>query len=168
MKVPSPLALLLPALALLSACGAPAGGYPSLLPRANEQRDDAEPVRASPVAAADPALDAMIAAARARLDKAAADYASLAPRAESLAEQAKGLGIGSDVWLDAQAAIANLDSVRSESAAVVADLDRTSIERAAGGAPAYPALDSLRMAAAAQLREQSAVIARVEALLPAA
>ena len=156
---------LLLGLLLLAGCAGRAN-YPSLLPRAIESRNDAEPVRVPTVAAADPRLDTQIAEARVALERAAKDFAPYAERAATLVAKAKGAPAGSEAWLDAQAALADLDVLRGESSARTSDLEVLTIERASAGAPPYPALDAAYAAAQAQLREQTEKTAQLSAQLP--
>lgn len=144
--------------------------YPSLLPRAIERRSDAEPVTPVAVAVAEPdsALDATLVRSRTALDAARKDFATAATRAENLARAARGAAVGSDRWLDAQTALAELDALRAGTSGLVTDLDDVSIARATGGAPPYPALETARAAAQAELDAETAVIARVQASLPGA
>lgn len=142
--------------------------YPSLLPRAIERRGDAEPAATVAVAAPDPALDATLARSLTALKAGRKDFATAAVRAETLARAARGAAVGSDRWLDAQTALAELDALRAGVSGLVTDLDDLSIARAADGKPAYPALDDMRAAAQAELDAETAVIARVQASLPAA
>ncbi|MBX9813704.1 MAG: hypothetical protein K2X76_03295 [Sphingomonas sp.] len=152
-------------LLLLAGC-AGRRDYPSLLPRAIETRDDAEPVRPAPVAAPDSALDAQIAEARAALARSAASFASYLERAAALVARAKSGPAGSEAWLDAQAALADLDVLRAESSARTSDLELLTIERAATNAPAYPALDAAYAEARAQLKDQVERTTALAAQLP--
>lgn len=142
--------------------------YPSLLPRAIERRSDAEPVTPVAVAETDPALNATLVRSRTALDAATKDFATAATRAESLARAARGAAVGSDRWLDAQTALAELDALRAGTSGLVTDLDDVSIARATEGTPPYPALETARTAAQAELDAETAVIARVQASLPEA
>jgi hypothetical protein len=130
------------ALTVLAACAAPDNGYPSLLPRPIESRGDAEPVRPDPVAAPDPALDRRIAEQRALAAAAARRFQSAALEAESRVAVARGLAVGSEPWIRAQTALAELAPIRSEVTTIVSALEETAIARASAGEPAYPALDA--------------------------
>lgn len=142
--------------------------FPSLLPRAIEKRSDAEPVVEVPVAAPDPALDARIATTQAAMTSGKRDFAMAAARAESATRAARGAAVGSDRWLDAQTALAELDVFRATSSGLVTDLDELLVARAADGKPPYPALDTARAAAQAELDAETAVIGRLQAAMPAA
>jgi hypothetical protein len=143
--------------------------YPSLLPRPIESRSDAEPP-AAPVAAAepDPALDKRIADTVASLDGAKKDFAIGAARAEALAKAAQGQPVGSDRWLDAQTALAELDVFRATASAALTDLEDATIARAAEGKPPYPTLEAAREAAQAELDMETAKIETVQASMPSA
>ena len=164
-RTPLPALLALPlAVALaLPGCTAPsAGRYPSLLPRAIEKRSDAEPVIEEQAVVADPALDAKI---KVLVDAQAASVAGLATaaaRAEQMIAAAKGAAAGSDRWIEAQSALAELDSFRADASARLSDFEQLEIERAAENMPEYPALVAARSAAEADSEEQGARIARLQ------
>lgn len=152
--------IILPLVALvaLAGCAQRSSRFPSLLPRAIESRDDAEPMPAAPAIIADPALDARVAAVDTALVKIRTDFEVRAARAQQLAESAKGQPAGSDAWLDAQSALADLDVVRSDVSSLISDLERMAIDRAAAGNPAYPALEVLRGDAKTQHDDEGVVI----------
>ncbi|MFT4055572.1 MAG: hypothetical protein QM681_13780 [Novosphingobium sp.] len=137
MKSLLPLALL-----AVSLGGCAEHQYPSLLPRAGEQLDFREPTAPPPApVAADPALDSRISAARETLKQASAAFDASAGRAERLADAARGAPAGSDPWLDAEIALADLDAAHARQSDVLADLEELAVERATALSPAYPALD---------------------------
>ena len=152
-------ALALAASIALYGCAMPSANAPSLLPRAIEQRSDAEPVRAPVVAAPDLALDATIAEKTKTLAESAHAFDIAATRTANLVKTAKGAGIGSESWVDAQTALAELDGYRAESLAAASDLDQIAIDRGVEGKPAYPALESLRGDATAQVAAETQRIA---------
>ena len=143
--------------------------YPSLLPRPIESRSDAEPP-AAPVATAepDPALDKRIADTVASLDGAKKDFAIGAAKAEALAKAAQGQPVGSDRWLNAQSALAELDVFRATASAALTELEDAAMARAAEGKPPYPALETARAAAQAELDMETAKIGKIQASMPAA
>lgn len=149
--------LLLPLLAL-AGCAQPGSRFPSLLPRAIESRDDAEPMPTAPAIVADPALDTRVAALDAALAKIRTDFERRAAQAQRLADAAKGKAAGSDPWLDAQSALADLDVVRADVSSLISDLERLAIDRAAAGNPAYPALEALRSSAKTQHDDEGLII----------
>ena len=154
---------------LLAACAQTTSTqFPSLLPRAIETRSDAEPVVATPVATPDPALDATIAEKARALDTGKSAFAGAATRAESLARAARGAAVGSERWLDAQTALAELDSYRAGISGLVTDLDELLVARAADGQADYPALQTARDAAQAELDAETAKITTLQAALPEA
>ncbi|HEX8642675.1 MAG TPA: hypothetical protein VF702_02035 [Allosphingosinicella sp.] len=113
------------------ACGCtPKGEFPSLAPRPLEAEDPlAEPVRAPPVVAGEPAL-------RAR----AAELVALARRGESAFDDAyrpaaaatrRAGAPGSDSWVLAEQAISRAEAARAPTMAALAELDRLAAERAA-------------------------------------
>lgn len=126
----------------LTGCTVANDGYPSLLPRPIESRDDAEPVRPDPVAVPDAALDARIAERRTAAAAAAKRFQDAAAAAESRVAVARGVAVGSESWIAAQTALAELDSIRGETVQLVSDLEEEAAKRAQAGTPAYPALDA--------------------------
>jgi len=119
----------LAAAALAAGC-TPKGEFPSLALRPIEAEDPlAEPVRSPPVVAVDPAL-------RER----AADLLALARRGESAfdaayrpaAAAARAAGApGSESWVVAQQAISRAEAARAPTMQALAELDRLATERAA-------------------------------------
>ncbi|KQM66986.1 MULTISPECIES: hypothetical protein [unclassified Sphingomonas] len=160
----SAIPFVLPA-ALLSACAAPAGDYPSLLPRPIEKISLAEPVRPVPVAPADAALDARIATLSRDAAGAKAGFDTAAARAGKTVGAAAGSGEGSERWLGAQVALAELDVARTAIDVPLAELERLAVDRAAAGAPPYPALDAALATANAAASAQRATIATLGARL---
>jgi hypothetical protein len=148
-----------------SGCAQERGDFPSLLPRAIEQRSDAEPDRPTPVATPDAALDAQIAKLAQAVEAASASFAKAADRAEQLARAAKGAPQGSERWLDAQTALAEVDVARSAIQQPAADLERLAIDRAAAGQPAYPALDAAMEATRTRAAAQVERVRAIEAML---
>lgn len=155
---------------LLGACAVqPNPRYPSLLPRPIESRSDAEPVAPPPApAATDPALDAQIATLRKTLDANDTAFAAAAGRAQKSADAARGAAAGSDRWITAQTALAELDGFRATTSSTLTDIESMVIVRAANGEPDYPALVAIRSRAQAAMAAQSAKIAALQASLAAA
>lgn len=151
-------------------CATPAATsrFPSLLPRAIETRSDAEPETAPAVAvaAADPATDARIAALRKTYDDTAASFATAAATAERSAAAAKDEAVGSERWLAAQSALADLDVLRATTSATLTEIDDLSIARASEGQPPYPALEALHAEVQRGADAQTARIAAIQARLP--
>lgn len=156
-------------LLLMAGCAASEGvDAPSLLPRPVEKRSDALPAYTPPPLVADPALDAAIARnARERAD-ASARLEPLARRAEAAATAGRGAAVGSERWIAAQSALAELDDLRATASAAVTDLEQLAIARAATGAPDYPALEQARQEAAGELAAQTQRIDRLEKMVPRA
>ena len=153
------------ALLPLAACAADGGDYPSLAPRAVEGRGFAEPEAPTPAPpTADPALDATIGAARASLAGSASRFTTQAAAAERAVRAARGAAQGSDAWLDAQTAVAALDTLRADTSQATNDLAALAIDRAAKLEPAYPTLDAAQAEAERQGQAQSA---RIDALAAA-
>ena len=134
--------LVLIAAIALTGCTQSATRYPSLLPRAAESQSLAEPVRPAPVAAPDPALDKRVGDMIAQLDAMAAAFNQGAQTAEAKIAVARGLPEGSEPWLDAQAALADLDTLRAPLLTLLSDLEELAIERGTAGLVPYPALEA--------------------------
>jgi hypothetical protein len=157
--------LTLAALTSLTACTVSDEGYPSLLPRPIESRSDAEPVRPDPVATPDAALDRRIAEPRALADAAAKRFQSAALEAETRVAVARGLAIGSEPWVRAQTALADLAPIRGETTQIVSSLEETAIARASAGEAPYPALDAAITELGAIAQDQGDRVAALEAAL---
>lgn len=134
--------LILIATVALAGCIENPNRYPSLLPRPAESQSLAEPVRPAIVAAPDAALDKQVADRTAQLDTITADFNKGAQDAEAKIAVARGLPEGSERWLDAQAALSTLDTLRAPLLTILSELEEMAIERGATGQPPYPALDT--------------------------
>lgn len=165
LRAPAPLA----PLCLLAACASDPTVYPSLAPRPVEKLGFAEPATPPPAPAAqDPALDGKLAAITVKGATAARDFDRAAARAETLARAAKGAKVGSDAWIAAQTAIADLDALRSSYGDSVGALDELAGTRAAALQPAYPALEQALAEARATAQAQTARIDALAGALPGA
>lgn len=152
--------------ALLGGCAASDEGYPSLAPRAVENASFAEPIAPPPAAAApDPALDARIAEAVAARESAMRDFDTAATRAAADARRARGAAPGSEPWIAAQTALAELDSLRARHQDAVGTLEDMAAARAQALEPAYPALEQALIAARAAAAELTQRIDAVAAML---
>jgi hypothetical protein len=156
-----PAALLL----ALAGCAADVTRYPSLAPRAVEKAGFVEPVAPVAVATPDAALDSRLAGLAARLDAIAAGFAGAATVAERAAVAARGKPAGSEAWLDAQTALAQLDDWRAQASGLATDVEQVAIERGAALAPDYPALAALAARVDADAARQDQTIARLQAML---
>ena len=162
-----PLAPVLVAI-LFAGCAADSTVYPSLAPRAAEKTGFEEPETAPAPLVADPALDARIAAATAKREGAARAFDTAATRVERLARAAQGAAAGSDRWLDAQTALAELDSLRAAHGEAVGELEDLAAQRAQALLPAYPALERARAEAQeAAVAQTGRIDALTRALAPA-
>lgn len=141
--------------------------YPSLLPRAIESQSIAEPERPAAVAAPDPALDARVAEAIAELDAAERDFTVAAQNAEALIAVARGLPEGSEPWIGAQAALAQLAAKREPVLSALASLEAMAIARGEAGLPPYPAIEAAVARAGALSAGQAARSQGLEAALTA-
>lgn len=150
---------------LLAGCDTPAS-YPSLLPRSAENQTFAEPESTgSEAPAADPALDSRIAAALRTLQERITAFDTAAERVRRAVATAGPSPAGSAPWLDAQVALAELDSLRSSTQEVVIDLDDLASARAASLDGDYPALDAAAERARAAGAAQAARIGALQSAL---
>ncbi|MBX9797724.1 hypothetical protein [Sphingomonas sp.] len=141
---------------------------PSLLPRGIENQSEAvQPRRAAPVEA-DPAINARIEQAEKSLAATQRTFDAYAARAETLVAAARGQPAGSEAWLNAQAAIADLDVLRAQSSLEATDLERIAMDRAAAGKPPYPGLDDSYRAAQSHYEAQAKTIMALAVQLPTA
>jgi hypothetical protein len=160
--------LLLFALIALAGCTQSPDSYPSLLPRPIEAQSFAEPERPVPVATPDAKLDARIAEVTASLAAGNQRFATAAQEAEAKVAVARGVPEGSEAWLDAQAALSTLESLRAPTLIALADLEGIVIERGKAGQPPYPALESAVAATDAMANAQADRIGALEAALAGA
>ena len=150
----------------LTACSRDAAVYPSLGARPVEQLGFAEPtLDGPPPAVVDPALDAQIAKVSAELSRVARGFAGDAATAERAATAARRAAVGSEPWLDAQVALAELDDWRAQASALAVEAEQLAATRAATLQPIYPPLTALREATAAEAQGQAARIDRIQATL---
>ena len=117
----------LPLIALLAACAAPQGEFPSLAIREAERiSGSAEPARPDPaprpsLQVADSAnAEDWLSSAKA----AHADFLAALPAARSRIAAGRGANAGSDRWAEAQIALAGLQTARSRVNVAVTELDR--------------------------------------------
>ena len=139
--------------------------FPSLLPRPIESRSDAIEVPPVAVATPDAALDARLTELRQTLDRAGRAFDTGYARADRLANAARGSRAGSDAWLDAQIALAELDVLRTDTRLAIADLEQLEADRALELAPDYPGLAALIGEAKALETRQNERIASIEGRL---
>jgi len=157
-----PIALL--AVLSLAACTTP-GQYPSLAQRPIETRSD--DVVAPPPAplVADPVLDQKIATATAALAGNDAAFTAGTAKAQAAIKVPGAQAIGSDPWVGAQAAIADLGVLRGDTLGLMTDLEQMSSDRDASGQPPYPSLNAAYAKAKAQLDAQDKTLAAIKAAL---
>lgn len=166
--MPRPL-LALAALPLIAACAADPTVYPSLAPRAIEKLGFEEPAPPPPAPAQpDPTLDVRIATIVGKRTTAAQEFDRAAQVAVTKARAAKGAKVGSDRWIDAQTAIAELDALRGATADAIGALEDLAAQRALALKPAYPPLDRALADARAASQAQTARIDALAGSLPGA
>lgn len=163
------LAALFALLVLLAACATQDARYPSLAKRAAESQGFAEPEAPPPAPlVADPALDARIATANTALADTTKRFDLAASRTEALARAARGDAAGSDRWLDAQTALADLDAIRADTSAALTNLEEMASARAQALLPAYPTLDAAIASNQTRAQTQADRITAIQAMLPPA
>ena len=154
-------------LLLLAGCAREATVYPSLGIRPAEARGFDEPA-AAPVkpVVADPALDARIGDASARLAALAKAFDAADAKAERAAGAEGATKVGSDGWLTAQTALAALDDGRAQAAGLASEVDGLARDRADADGTPYPPLDALQARADAEATRETAAVATLSDRLP--
>ncbi len=149
----------------LTACTEAPGAFPPLGKRPIESRSDAEPAPPAADTAPDPALDREIAALTASIDANRAAFDAGAAKAEAAAKVPGAQSVGSDSWVGAQAAIADIDTLRGDSLGYVVDLDKLAADRSESGKDPYAPLDAARTRAQKQYDGEAAKIAAIKAII---
>lgn len=126
----------------LSACTEAPGAYPSLAHRPIESRPDSEPETPAVAPPPDAALDARIARLSADVDASHQAFVAVAGKAEAAARRPGAQLVGSDAWVGATAALAELDTHKSDTQSAASELEQAMTDRGAAGLPPYPALDA--------------------------
>ena len=159
--------LVVPILAVaVIGCASQPLNAPSLLPRAIENRSEAEAVRVPAPVVADAALDAEIARRSAAFDAAVRAYDAAVPATERKLQTGRSAAEGSERWLDAQTALAELGQARAAIDGALAAIEALAITRDAANDPPYPALDAALAVAQARFDAAAATDARLRAILP--
>lgn len=167
MKNAAPLPILLSLVLALPACARSDGAYPSLAQRPAELRGFAEPeAPPAPPVATDPVLDARVTEARRSLATVVAGFDRDVATARTAGARAGARTKGSDAWLDAQTALAGLDDWRAQASSIATDADALASTRASALLPPYPAVETLRRDASAEVNRQDAAIRQFAASLP--
>ncbi len=155
----------------IAGCATTADRYPSLAIRDVERAEGQfEPAPSTPLdvpevtpLAGAPLAD-RLAALGADADAHHRAFLSAQPAAARLAKVAAGSAIATPAWASAQVALADLDSLRSRTAVVLADLD-TLMVAGAVQAENVAAIESVRQQVIAKVAEEDAVLARLRAQL---
>ena len=108
----------------------------------------------------DPALDARLAEQRETLAQFRARFDSALARNTGALRGARNASEGSEAWLSGQAALTELNAIRSGTSGVLASLTEAAIDRGRNGKPGYDALDALIVSAETEVARQTA---RIEA-----
>ncbi|WP_076068373.1 hypothetical protein [Sphingomonas montana] len=157
------------ALALLSGCAGDTA-FPSLAPRPIETiARQPERTETAPAPAADPALDARVAALEADLRSAVSDWSAAAAITRGAVGRARGAAVGSNAWIAAQQQVSRLEVIRERTATTTEALDRLRVAQAESARPADTArLDRALAAAVAQGKAQDATFTTLSTALPGA
>lgn len=149
------------ALVPLAACAADTTNYPSLAKREAERIANATiPPPALPPQGpvADPGLDSRLAGLVAKAEAAHEKFLARRGKAETLVGAAGGAAMGSESWAVASVALADLQSARSETMLVLADLDELWVAARVDGAPAQ-AIETARNRVSTLVGEEDRVVA---------
>ncbi|THD35047.1 MAG: hypothetical protein E7773_11310 [Sphingomonas sp.] len=149
---------------LTAGCAEATDKYPSLAPRPIESRPEAEVVTPVTAATPDAALDLQIAGIAVKLAKTDSDFTAAAARADAAARARGAQTTGSDQWLAAQTALADLEALQGDTLGVASDVETMVTARGEAGQPPYPALDALHDKAQAQADAEAAKVAAIRAL----
>ena len=165
-RLSAPILGLVAGASLLGGCAGGEGDYPSLLPRPIEQTAAVPPIEeAAPAAAADPAIDARVAALTADLDKGERAFAEAEGTARSAVSRSGA--VGSEGWLSAQQAISALESARNDVGSALAELDAMRLEASQRSALVDTTrLDAAWVRADALATKQRETISSLSAALP--
>jgi hypothetical protein len=150
---------------LAAGCAEATDKYPSLALRPIESRSDDETVTPIAPATPDAALDAQLTALSTKLAKIDADFATISVRADTAARSRGAQAVGSDQWLAAQSALAELDGLRGDTLGTVGDLEQMVTGRGQASLPPYPSLDALHDKAQNQADAETAKVAAIKASL---
>lgn len=153
------------ALAALAACSTAPGDYPSLAIRDAERVSGTlqppEPYVPPPPPA--PVLD-RVAQLRSEAASAHGAFLNEAPGARRTVSSARGSGVGSESWAQAQVALAGLEAARSRAMVALADLDRLYVD-AAVEAMELEQIGAAREEVSGMVEAENAVIAELAAAL---
>lgn len=151
---------------LTAGCVETPGAYPSLAKRPIESRSEAPPKATTPEPAKpDPALDARIRDLTAQLTQADSGFTPTIEQVERAAAAPGSRTVGSNAWLNAQTSLADLEARQNDSLSILTEFERMVTDRGVAGEVPYPALDSARAKAQAQVDAQSGRVAAVRAKL---
>ena len=159
-----PAALLASAL-MLTACASAQGEYPSLAVRDVERaQGQFEPVAAQRLDVPEVAVDTMRAPADLAVRAGASHDRFLAALGDARRAVSAGRGAasGSEAWGAAQVALADLESIRSDTAIVLADLDTLHVANDVTYASSA-ALDAARAEVLRMVAEEDAALAELRA-----
>ena len=151
----------------LAACASPSTDYPSLAIRDAERLVGVEQESAPPAPLAPIPADVMqqVGAYQAKASRADEEFRGTLPRVERTVSAARGSGIASDRWSNAQIALSELDALRATTAIALADLDALYAARAVE-LERRDAIDEARGEVSAILSRQDTTLNRLKAQLP--
>lgn len=156
---PKPLLGLAVAALALTGCAGESSRYPSLDIRPAERvQGTLIPVVPSPRPSPAPVDGQLIANIADRAAAAHTGFLAAAPEATAIARNAQGAEVGSAAWAEAQVALADLDSSRSQTAISLGELDILYVDsRLANNS--LEAIDEARKTVLAMLAEEDRILA---------
>jgi hypothetical protein len=165
----------------LAGCAGGSDRYPSFaIPQPGPESEQGRVAMRFPgvtvpqIVSANPAQETMplelgtrLAAIEARAERASAAFAADLGPVQNLARAARGAGVESDSWADAQLRLAELGGHHDEGALALADLDliAASAQAVAASADDIAAITRLQTTIAARLTEQARALSRIGAEL---
>jgi hypothetical protein len=154
-------------LALLSACAAEEGQFPSLERRPYESKNPIiAPEQPAPAQAVLPQeLADKVAALTKRHKAAQAAFAKELPAIQSVASKAAGTAPGSESWVNAHLQLSRLDKARADSVSVVREFDGLISAEADSDSTWVPLLTDAQKPVAEDVAAQNAEIERLSRLI---
>lgn len=153
----------------LVACAGGSADYPSLAIRDAERVEgtfETEPAIELPVPPAPPSTDLLqrLSQLHAQAASAHGAFHEAAPGARRAVAAARGAGVTSDRWAEAQVALADLDSDRSRAAVALGDLDQLFTEATLAFEPREPIAET-RRDVAEMIAGEDAILAELRGAL---
>ena len=154
--------------ALLAACSADQGRYPSLATRDVELRDgvfNVAPSEPAPPVAPSADMAQRLNQLVGQMQQSHARFLELLPATRTAVNRAVGSPKGSPAWADAMVRLSQLDSARTDGMAVLAKLDDMRVDSAINGGP-REAIEDVWIKADATQSEENTVLQSLVGRLP--